>query len=233
LVLFPVLFGVYNLKGIWQRILLFLKNPHFTIIIITGIFLIWLPQFLYWKQQTNQYLYFSYSDNESFFWSQPVILRGLLGFRKGWLIYSPIMIFSVIGIFLCLKKMKEWFFPLITIIPISIYVMLSWWTWWYGGGFGMRPIIDYYGLLAIPFALSISQMWRLKPIFKYAGVFFYLAFFYFGIANHLQAVDGAIHHDSMTWKTYMHNFGHRKMTPEGEKYLEAPDYEMAKQGKNR
>jgi len=230
LILFPLLFGIQNFKGFWQRVLLFLKKPHLTLIIITGIFLVWMPQFLYWKQQTGHYLFFSYSSGERFFWNDPVILKGLFGFRKGWLIYSPIMVFSVIGIALSLKNLKDWFLPLIFIIPISIYVMLCWWTWWYGGGFGLRPIIDYYGLLAIPFALTVSQALKLKPVLRYSAVTAFLIFFYLGVAHHFQVISGAIHHDSMTWKTYKHNFGHTQMTPEGEKYLVSPDYEKAKLG---
>ena len=233
LALFPLLLGISSFQGLWDRILLFIKKPVFTLIIITGIFLVWLPQFLYWKQQTGQYLFFSYSQDEKFFWSQPAILRGLFGFRKGWLIYSPVMAFSVVGIFLCYKKLREWFLPLIVIIPVSLYIMLCWWTWWYGGGFGLRPIIDFYALLAIPFALTISQAGKLKLVFKLVTGILFLLFFYLGIFHHFQVIDGAIHWDSMTLKSYIHNFGQTKMTPEGEKYLIHPDYEKAKLGEGR
>ncbi|MCB8994524.1 MAG: hypothetical protein H6538_02835 [Bacteroidales bacterium] len=227
MVLFPLLFGIHSFRDLGNRIIFWLKKPQFLLIIIAGIILVWLPQFIYWKHQTGQLLYFSYKQEERFFWLEPAIFRGLFGFRKGWLIYSPIMIFSLIGIGLSLKKMKDWFLPLIIIIPVSIYIMLCWWTWWYGGGFGMRPIIDYYGLLGIPFALAIQSLGRLRPLLRYTVWLFFLFFFYLGIFHHLQAVSGAIHWDSMTWKSYMYNFGHTRMTPEAEKYLVHPDYEEA------
>jgi len=229
--LFPVLFGIRDFKGLWQRIMLFVKNPQFTLIIIAGIFITWLPQFLYWKMQTGHYLYFSYSDGERFFWTQPAILRGLFGFRKGWLIYSPVMIFALVGIVLSYRKLKDWFLPLVIIIPLSIYIMLSWWTWWYGGGFGMRPIIDYYGFLSVPFALALAQTLALIPVLRYSVYLLLLCFFSLGVFHHFQAVDGAIHWDSMTWKSYKYNFGHTKMTKEAEKCLLHPDYERAKVGR--
>ena len=123
--------------------------------------------------------------------------------------------------------MKEWFYPLIIIIPLTIYIMLCWWSWWYGGGFGMRPIIDFYGLLSIPLALSISQLSRFKPVLRYFSILTILFFFYLGIFHHFQAVSGAIHWDSMSWKSYKYNFGHKKMTEKGEQYLVHPDYGKA------
>jgi len=138
------------------------------------------------------------------------------------------MVFSIIGIGISHKKMKDWFYPLIIIIPLSIYIMLCWWSWWYGGGFGMRPIIDYYGLLAIPLGLSIHLFIKLRTLLRYLTILVFLFFIYLGIFHHFQAVHGAIHWDSMTWNSYKYNFGHLRMTEKGREYLVTPDYEEAK-----
>lgn len=225
--IFPLLFGIRNLNGLRKRIQLFIMNPHLMLIIFSGILILWLPQFLYWKQQTGHYFYYSYYKEEHFFWTQPAIFRGLFGFRKGWLIYSPVMVFSLIGIGLSYTKRKDWFYPLIIILPVSLYIMLCWWCWWYCGGFGLRPIIDYYALLSVPLALSFNQVKRLKSIMLYFTTLIIIFFFYMGIFHHFQAVNGAIHWDSMSWNSYKYNFGHIRMTEKAQKYLVHPDYNKA------
>ena len=137
---------------------------HILIMIVMAV-LVWVPQFLYWKEISGKWLLFSYGNDERFFWTQPEILKVLAGFRKGWLIYTPVMIFGMAGLFMLRKKVREWSIALPLTIILSVYIISSWWCWWYGGGFGMRPMIDFYGIMAFGLAAFITSLkGRKKPV---------------------------------------------------------------------
>lgn len=223
-----ILYGVVSFKDLKNRLNYLDDNWRHILLIVLAAIVIWVPQLIYWKSQTGQLFYFSYGSDERFFWMEPVFFKGLFSFRKGWLIYTPVMIFSFAGLFFMKNKLKEFRLAIAVTLFLAMYVVFSWWCWWYGGGFGMRPMIDYYGMLAIPMGASLSYISSLK-INRMA--FFSLAFsgsILFGVYHHMQYHYGALHYDSMTWKAYLHSFGHIKADRELELYLEVPDYEKSK-----
>ncbi|MBK6989680.1 MAG: hypothetical protein IPH33_16435 [Bacteroidetes bacterium] len=231
MIIFLIPFILYDFKAgnFWkERIALFWKRKmHFVLMIIVA-FLIGLPQLLYWHKITGHWLFFSY-NNERFFWDNPHIFEGLLGFRKGWLIYSPIMVLSIIGLFL-MKGNEKVFKPAVIItFMITIYVVWSWWAWWYGGSYGQRPLIDFYPLLALPLASTVYTIRMNFRKLKYVtiGVAF---LFYVGAFQNWQYMIGLIHYDSNTKESYMINFLSATYRPGWIEALQAPDYESAKRG---
>lgn len=227
-VLIFLLYNISSLKSIKARLVELKENWYYILLMIFLAVLVWLPQMVYWKTFTNHWLYFSYSDNESFFWTQPMFLKGWFGFRKGLFIYTPILLFSVIGFFFLKKRAKEFTFVVPVVFIVASYVILSWWTWWYGGGFGGRPFIDFYGLMAIPLAALLSSFPDFKRWLKLTiGILFVLSFF-LGIFNFVKSYYGAIHYDAMTWKAYKHSFFKIRSDEEMESLLIHPDYEKSK-----
>src|SRR6185436_10253555 len=111
--------------------------------------LIFLPQLFYWKHQTGSWFFNSYL-NEHFYFNNPHVFYGLFSFRKGWLVYTPIMFFALAGLYTLFKTMKEFFYPVLILFLLYIYVAFSWWCWWYGGSYGQRALIDIYPFLAVP-----------------------------------------------------------------------------------
>lgn len=105
--LFFVLYDVKSWKDLIGRIQLFiLKYKH--LILISGLcFSVWFPQLLYWKSITGSFFYYSYGEENRFFFNHPQILNGFFSYRNGWLVYSPAMVFSVLGLFFFWKKYKE------------------------------------------------------------------------------------------------------------------------------
>lgn len=41
---------------------------------------------------------------------------------------------------------------------LLIYILSSWWSWWYGGSFSSRPFVEYLPLFAIPLGLAIHHL---------------------------------------------------------------------------
>ena len=127
-----------------------------------------LPQFLYWKHMTGHWLYYSYSG-ESFDFRRSHIWQGLFGFANGWLPYTPVMAFALLGIPLLATRLKAWLIPVVLFLPLHIYIIYSWWCWFYMNGLGSRPMIEAYPLLALPFGLIYSALLK-KPLAILADV---------------------------------------------------------------
>ena len=68
------------------------------------------------------------------------------------------MLFAVAGIFYLPRYIKGVTLGISVFLVLNVYIIFSWWSWWYGGSFGARPMIDSYGILAIPLAAMIEQM---------------------------------------------------------------------------
>jgi hypothetical protein len=95
-------------------------------------------------------------------WSTPV-LTGLSGLlispSRGLLLFSPVFIFSFIGMFMVffrlrIQKLKtdenNILYVSIALISIAYILLMSkWYDWWGGWGFAYRPIVDVMPLLSL------------------------------------------------------------------------------------
>jgi hypothetical protein len=182
---------------------------------------------LFWKAQSGSWLHYSYND-EGFFFSNPSIIKGLFSFRKGWLIYAPVMLFSLIGLGFFFRK-NRWLGTGISLtFLIFIYLTFSWWCWWYGGGFGARTMIDIYPFMAFGLAAAIAFIYQQKAWLK-AG-FFGLLFFFIGL-NMFQTYQyklSLLHWDSMTFKAYKGIFLKTRFMDGYADMISEPDYEKQK-----
>lgn len=163
-VLIPLVYGVYNKASFrwkWQ----FLKL-HYKKVLIAAFFFVLpaIPQMLYWKYITGSYIYYSYLG-QSFNWTHPEIIKGLFSMGNGWLPYAPVMIFAVAGLFLY-KSFRVWLMPILVILPVYIYIIYSWYCYNYINGFGSRPMIHMYPLLAIPFTAFIQYIAKKGAVVK-------------------------------------------------------------------
>jgi len=229
IILFFVLWDIRTWKDLNNRLLLFGKYFHHFIIIGVITFIIWIPQFLYWKTVTGHWLFFSYIG-EKFYFLQPQVLNGLFSFRKGWLLYTPAMIFAIAGIPVLWHRRKEFFWPVLILLILHVYLIYSWWCWWYGGSLGSRPMIDIYGPLAVSIATFLQWALERKKWVRFAiFTVFLLTCFKGGLLN-IQYYYGTIHWDGMTSKAYIKSFFRIKYYNEINDLIKVPDYEAAKKG---
>ena len=188
-------------------------------------------QFFYWKWATGNWFFNSYVG-EQFYFNQPRIIEFLFSYRKGWLVYTPIFVFSFLGLYKMYVRKNPWFFSTLIMLPVLIYLFSSWWCWWFGGGFGMRPMIDYYPLLIIPLGEILSTKISYK---KYILNFILAGFVSLNLFQTLQRRNLVIHWDSMSKESYWAFFTTIKMKNaqdwERQKILlNAPDYNKARNG---
>ncbi|MEZ4924253.1 MAG: hypothetical protein R2780_13860 [Crocinitomicaceae bacterium] len=229
---FAGLFGVRNWKDLKERGNLLLKRYGKLLLMAFVAFLVWVPQFIYWKAATGSYLFFSYTG-ERFFWGDPKILEVLFGFRKGWLIYTPIMIFSLIGLAMMVRKKEKLALAILVTFLLYLYTVSCWWDWWFGGSFGYRALIDMFPLLAIGMAYFISKLLKYKMVLKTSILSLMFLLMGYNLFQTRQSHEALIHHDSMTWAAYKKIF--LKLAPsiyawDLEPYLDHPDYDAARRG---
>jgi len=118
-----------------------------------------LPQLAYWKFVSGQWLFNSY-QGERFHWTEPQVLNGLFHYQNGWLIYTPVMALALLGLVWLRRFAAAAFWPVAVLLPLHIYVIYSWWCWQYINGFGSRPMVDLYPLLALPLAATVAVAWQ-------------------------------------------------------------------------
>lgn len=228
--LFFLLWGISSFQIIKERFSFLFRNWKFLAFTVLLVIIVWLPQILYWKSATGHWLYYSY-NNEGFFFLKPHIVDGLLSYRKGWLIYSPLMILPLMGILiLAIKKRHDWFWPIAVFIVLNVYFIFSWWSWWYGGGLGARPLIESYALLALPFAYFINWVDEKLPR-KILGYSFMAVLALYGLLVNFQYRYMAIHWDSMSKTAYWDSFLRLKPSGRLNYLLQTPDYKSAIDGK--
>jgi len=227
--LVPILFGIYDLKTLKSACNLYVKNWFKLLIIGLIVFLIFLPQLLYWNYATGNFLFYSYGK-EGFFFSKPQIINGLFSYRKGWLVYTPIMLFAMAGIPILFKKMKDFSVAITIFFILNIYIIFSWWSWWYGGGFGARPLIESYVFLSIPLAVFIDFIFKqIKPIKYLFGILVFL-FLSLNLFQTWQYRRTIIHWDSMTEEAYWAVFGKQHFPENYKDLIQTPDYQKALEG---
>jgi hypothetical protein len=163
----PLLYTGLN----WQeKKAFFLRYWKFIVAAAVLAFLLILPQLIYWKILSGQFLFYSYGS-QGFNWKHPEIKLGLFGAGNGWLVYSPIMLFSMAGM-LFYRKIKPFGLALWVIFPLYVYVIYSWYCFFYLNGIGSRPMIHLYPLLAFPMMVCLNFIWRKQGVLKFVLILF-------------------------------------------------------------
>jgi len=232
--LFILVFLLHDVRlfsGLFSRFKLLVQHK---LQLITAIFcfvLVIFPQSMYWHFVSGQYVFNSYVG-EHFFFDRPHLIEGLVGFRKGWLIYTPVMLFALAGLFTMHPKLKAFSHSIPLFMIIYIYITFSWWCWWYGGSFGQRALIDVFPLLALPLALILEKISALTQVYRNINYTVIGFFVLLNLFQTMQAKYNILHYDSMTRSAYFHNFFRTSGAPDREMYLKHPDYEKALKGED-
>jgi len=155
----PLFWGLGKGHDISRRGQLFYqKRGQIALALLAGL-LAFFPQLLYWKTVSGQWCYYGY-QGEKFHWTDPQISNGLFSFQNGWLVYTPVMVLALLGIFHLRRSAPAVFWPLVLLLPPYLYLTYAWWCWQYINGFGSRPMVDLYPVLAFPLASLIAAAGR-------------------------------------------------------------------------
>ncbi len=229
-VILLVLWKVTSWAELKNRILFFMKKWYLILIMLAMFIVVWSPQLIYWKYMSGNFFYYSYPESMGFFFLNPQLFSTLFSWRKGLFIYTPVMIFAFIGIGLLYKNKKDFFWPVLIYFLVSWFIISSWWNWWYGGSFGLRPFIDSYGVFSIGLATFLT--WALKTTWlkRTALLTFFLISIILSTWHYKRYQGGSIHWGSMTREAYFDSFWRAKPSPDWYKKIRKPDDKLARKG---
>lgn len=188
--LVPLLYGVYNKQTLREKVAFIRVNIKGISVAIIAFIVPIIPQLLYWKAVTGNYICYSYGD-QSFDFRHPHIADGLFSFSNGWLPYAPVMIFALAGMLLY-KKLRSWIWCICILFAAYVYVTYSWYCYNYLNGLGSRPMIHLYPLLALPLG-AFFQYIAAKPLVVKTGIAIVCLFFCsVNLCFSVQEADGVI-----------------------------------------
>lgn len=157
--LYLLLYGVRSTEAFGERLRFMWRHFGQLMLAVFSSALVFLPQLAYWKYISGDWLIYSYGD-EGFNWLNPRFDMVLFNIKNGWLLFSPMAGLAVIGGFLGSWHNRYNIAPITLIWLITLYITASWWCWWFGGAFGHRNFVEYYMVLAIPYAWLFSKVFE-------------------------------------------------------------------------
>ncbi len=207
--LYLLLYDIKNWKLFSLRIVFWFRKWHLVLLMAVVVFIVFIPQFVYWHLITGKYYVYAYGYNkmvnETFlFWKNPQFGEVLAGPVSGWIMYTPVMIFALVGMVWMLVKKEATSWGTLLVFAVVLYVISSWWCYTFDCGFGHRAFIDFYGLLALPFAFTFQKIFlQRRFVFKLLIVPALVFMMYLNIRlSMMYRWDPCWNGPSWTWKHY-------------------------------
>lgn len=216
----PFAWGIYNKESLWKKIEL-LKQYKKQIIqsIIVGIIIL-SPELIYWLAQTGNILFDSYKNpGVGLDILSPHIIDALFSFRKGWLVYTPLMILPITGFYFLYRKNRSFFVPTFSYFIVTFYIIASWSEWWYGAGYSLRPMVTSYAVLLFPMATCLERITQTKTIVKATLWIAIITLVFFNLFQNWQFNQLILDPYRTTKEYYFRIFGKTNASEEDKKYL--------------
>lgn len=175
----PLLWNVKSWSDVKQNFFRIVGDRKTIVSLIIVALIILSPQLIYWYLKTGSFLYDSYKNpGVGLDLFSPHIIDTLVSYRKGWLLYTPLMILSIVGFFFLRKNYKQIFIASLVYFLLSFWIISSWTEWWYGAGFSNRPLIAAYPILALSIGAFLSALAQSRIYLKVlVGIFAGLCIF--------------------------------------------------------
>lgn len=155
-VLLPLLWGLDSKAALPRKLALARRHwPQLAVAAAVGLAAL-SPQLLYWKWATGHWLFYSYED-QGFSFLRPHLRQVLFSFRKGWLVYTPLMVLALVGFWPLWRAHRAVAVPVLVFAAINLWVVAAWDIWWYGGSFGQRAMVQSYAALSLPLAALLGR----------------------------------------------------------------------------
>ena len=157
--LIPILWGVGSVAQARERMAFFVRHWPKLALAAAATIAVGSIQLIYWKYVSGDWIVYSYQE-QGFSWLKPHIRNGLFSYRAGWLIYTPVMGFALLGFITLARQYRQLFPATFLFTLLFIYIAFAWDIWWYGGSLGQRSMVQAYAVLALPLASFITWAGR-------------------------------------------------------------------------
>ena len=181
----------------------------YILILVLSLFIVFLPQMLYWKYSSGSYFTDSYEGYGFSNWASPEIIPFLFSPNNGLFPYNPVyfLILAALG-YMIWKKNLNGYFILLVFLGL-VYVFSSWFIFSFGCGFGSRNFVEYTAVFTLPlgfFYHDVSKRSRWIIIFPVIFVLINLKLLY--------SYDKCFNSGNWDWKEYVYLLKHTKYQQE-------------------
>lgn len=220
-ILVPLLWGIDGWKAVKEKLSLFKKHFLQLLLFAAGMIAVGSIQLFYWKFTSGHWI--SNNHGEVFDFFRPFTIDVLFSYKKGWLLYTPMMILAIIGIFILYKRNRKLFVPIIVFFLANLWFISSWECWWYAASFGQRPFVESYGLMALPLGFFLQAIAGNKIRIIISSIVI-LAISFLNQFQGWQLYRGILHYELTTKAYYWKVFCRVHPPPDSRKYLEVERY---------
>lgn len=164
---------ISSVKRIGERFKTLLK-PKTLLALIVAVVIIWLPQFIYWKYTSGDYLFDSY-QGETFSWLHPKLQYTWFSPKNGLFLYAPFYFVLLFGaVLMAIKKNATGLYLIILFVLLS-YIFSCWWDWAFGCSYGARSFVEFLAVFSIPLCYLIESTDGKKLLrFAFFGIILFL-----------------------------------------------------------
>ena len=217
----PLLWGIHNKASFqikWEKIK---KNWSHLVWLVVACLIAGSPQLLYWKSMTGSWVFYSYDNpGEGFEFFSPYTLQYLFSFRKGWLIYTPIISFCLVGYYYIFQHKRSIFWSLTVFLLAELWICSSWSTWWYAGGsYSARAMVSAYAILTIGLGYFLKSIVEQSNKIKFGILGLLFGLTVLNLFQTWQYKVGIIDAQRMTMAYYFKIFGKTQVKEEHKKLL--------------
>ena len=189
-----------------EKFIFLLNNKSQLLALVLPLIIFGVIQPIYWYMVTGEVFYDSYK-NEDFKLLNPYLSEYLFSYKKGWLLYTPLMVFGLLGLYFVIKRNKSLGVLITVFMTLNVWVLSSWDCWWYADSFSQRSIVQSYPIFLFSFGYLFNEFQHnLKPvrIIIYGIMIFMVGLNIFQTFQFNQSI---IHQSLMTKEYYWNVFG--------------------------
>lgn len=202
----PLLWGVGSWPDLKSRLRFFCwQRPGMLLAVGIGLVAVFSLQLAYWQYVSGQWVFNPY-EGEGFNFLKPRIHKGWFDFANGWLIYTPVMGLSLLGLVWLRRYAAGLLLPIALFVFAQAYIHYSYYAWTYFPGLGSRPMVETYPLLAFGLAACLAVMWA-KPWSRYFAGALLLFFTALNLFQTWQMKAGIIWSERGNKAFYVETFG--------------------------
>ncbi|MFN3939827.1 MAG: hypothetical protein ACK4IY_04525 [Chitinophagales bacterium] len=167
----PILWGINGYTAIKQRMQFIAMHWGKIIVSAAGGLAVICLQLFYWKYTSGNFIEYSYGD-QGFQFFNAFFYQVLFSFRKGWFVYTPLMLLIVPGFIFLFIYRRSLFMACLVFFLLTFWIVASWEIWWYGGSLGQRALVQSYAILIFPLAAFVQFILQAPNSVKIpAGIF--------------------------------------------------------------
>lgn len=216
----PLLWGVYDRGSLREKLGLLGRSWGQLVVFAGLILLMGMPQLVYWKYVTGHWLHTAYGGDagEGFDWLRPHVWQVLVGFRKGWLVYTPLMLLALVGMVPLYRRYPKVWWGIVAYMIFNVYWISAWSCWWYAYSFGQRALIPAMAVMSLPLGAFFMAL-QGRALKMGLGVGIAVALVALNVFQSLQYADGTLDGTRMTGAYYWRIFGKHVPDAEDRKYM--------------